>query len=203
MAGNREDSRKPEFWDVRYAAGRTPWELPGVPAALTRFLQDAAPGLALVPGCGAGHEVRAFHDAGWRVTAVDFSPVAVRRAHSLLGELSRHVILGDFFTHDFGAEKFDVVYERTFLCALPPDRWAAYAARMEQLLPPEGRLVGVFLYGEELEPPPYPLQASIAEDLFAARFRLDTSVAVDDSLPLFAGKERWQEWVRRSDRAPS
>jgi hypothetical protein len=35
------------------------------------------------------------------------------------------VVLGDFFKHGVGAHRVDVIYERTFLSALPPDLWQA------------------------------------------------------------------------------
>ena len=125
-AGGREhaeDPAAPEFWSSRYAAGRTPWDLHGVPAALIDFLQRTPRGgKVLIPGCGFGYEIRAFHDAGWEVTAVDFAPGAIERVRAVLGPLAGMVQLGDFFTYDF-AGCFDLVYERTFLCALDPSRW--------------------------------------------------------------------------------
>jgi SAM-dependent methyltransferase len=189
------DSSRPEFWDVRYAAGETPWDFHGVPAALKGFLKTSLPGTVLIPGCGAAHEVRAFHEAGWKVTAIDFSPVAVERARSELGTLANRIVLGDFFTHDFGSRRLDVIYERTFLCALPPDLWPAYIKRMTQLLRPGGKLVGTFLYGEEHDPPPYPLTPEKAHELFKEKFSLVKSSPVTDSLPMFADSERWHEWV--------
>lgn len=187
------DSTCPEFWDARYADGKTPWDFHGVPAALNLFFKKSSPANALIPGCGAGYEIRAFHDAGWTVTAIDFSPVAVEQARVHLGKLGQCVLLGDFFTHDFGARRFDVIYERTFLCALPPDLWPDYANRMAQLLRPGGKLAGIFLYGEESEPPPFPLTEARAQELFGERFSLLKNLPVEDSLPLFVGKERWQE----------
>jgi SAM-dependent methyltransferase len=189
------DSRRPEFWDVRYAAGETPWDFHGVPAALRAFLEASPLGSVLILGCGAGYEVREFHEAGWQVTAIDFSPVAVERARSELGTLASRVVEGDFFTHEFGANRFDVIYERTFLCALPPDFWPAYVNRMAQLLRPEGKLVGIFFYGQQTDPPPYPLSPEKASELFCEKFSLPKTVPVSDSLPIFQGNERWQEWT--------
>ncbi len=189
------NSSRPEFWDVRYAAGQTPWDFHGVPAALREFLETSQPGSVLIPGCGAGYEVRAFDETGWKVTAIDFSPVAVERARSELGALASSLVQGDFFTHDFGTQRFDVIYERTFLCALPPTLWPAYVERMAQLLRPNGKLMGIFLYGGEEDPPPYPLNNDKARELFKEKFSLVKSAPVPDSLPLFAGNERWQEWA--------
>ena len=198
-----EDSSKPEFWNTRYAAGKTPWDMGGVPAALRSFLARAQPaGHVLIPGCGSGYEVRAFHDAGFEVTAIDFSPAARERASRLLGSLSECLLADDFFTHDFSGQDFDLVYERTFLCSLPPKRWPAYVTRMAELLPKGKCLVGIFLYGEESEPPPYPLSEAQALELLGEKFELIHSEPVSDSLALFEGKERWQEWRRKEPGQP-
>lgn len=171
-----------------------PWDCRGVPDRLNSYLMRETRGRTLIPGCGSGYEVKAFHGAGWQVTAIDFSPFAVERAKGLLGPLGELVVFGDFFEHPLNKSSFDVVYERTFLCALPPKSWPDYAARMRQLIRPGGKLVGFFLYGEESEPPPYPLTTTQATELFGRDFILTHDEPVGDSLPVFVGKERWQEW---------
>jgi hypothetical protein len=189
------DSSHPGFWDARYEAGETPWDFHGVPAELKAFLKTSQPECVLIPGCGVGYEGRAFCDAGWSVTAIDFSPRAVERARSELGVLGSCVVQDDVFTHDFGSRRFDIIYERTFLCALPPDLWPAYVKRMTQLLRLGGKLLGFFLYGEEHDPPPYPLTPEKARELFGKKFSLVNTLPVSDSLTMFAGNERWQEWT--------
>jgi SAM-dependent methyltransferase len=190
-----QDSSRPEFWDARYASGEIPWDFHGVPVALKDFLATSQAGSVLIPGCGLAYEVRAFDEAGWKVTAIDFSPVAVERSQSELGSLANRVVEADFFKHDFGSQRFDLIYERTFLCALPPDSWPAYVKRMIQLLRPSGKLAGIFLYGDQAEPPPYPLTPAKASELLGKNFFVIKTVPVTDSLPLFAGNEYWQEWV--------
>lgn len=193
------DSSAPEFWEERYRAGRLPWDAGGVPPALREFLARGGPvGKVLIPGCGSGYEARAFHAAGWEVTAVDFSPSAVARARANLGELARHVVRADFFADAIG-DSFDLIYERTFLCSLPPARWPAYARRVAGLLRPGGGLAGIFFHGCEPEPPPHPLRAETAHALFGAVLALveDRAIPAAESLPLYAGGERWQVWRRR------
>jgi SAM-dependent methyltransferase len=192
------DSAHPDFWTIRYAAGKTPWDFGGVPAALKSFLvSSSSPGRVLIPGCGSGYEVQAFHTAGYDVTAIDFSPAAVDQAKRVLGALAEKVIHGDFFTYDFGQRRFDLIYERTFLCSMPPSRWPPYANRVADLLSAGGRLIGLFFYSEQPLPgPPYPLTTGQAEHLFHSRFQLARSELATDSLPLFRDMERWQEWLK-------
>jgi SAM-dependent methyltransferase len=189
------DSTKPDFWEQRYLSGRTPWDFQGVPPALVDFLRRTpGTGSVLLPGCGTGYEVRAFHESGWRPLAIDFSPAAVKHAREVLGLLAPSVRQADFFVDDLGGP-YDLIYERTFLCSLPPDRWPDYINRMANLLRPGGVLAGLFYYGSDPEGPPFPLDATRAGGLFAPfDLRIDRAVPAGQSLPLFAGLERWQEW---------
>lgn len=191
------DISSPAFWSARYETHETPWTLDRVPSALDTFLRrTASRGEVLIPGCGSDEKViRAFDAAGFAVTAIDFSPVAIEHAKTA-SSLNARVIVADFFQHDFGDVRFDLIYERTFLCALHPSRRSEYAARVVDLLVPGGLLAGIFFYGEESDPPPYPLTDQQAESIFAPQFRLTRSGDVPDSLPMFAGQERWQEWRR-------
>ena len=139
--------------------------------------------------------MRAFHEAGYEVTALDFSSGAIERARAVLGPFARSVQLGDFFKHEFGEQRFDLIYERTFLCALPPSRWPDYAARMAELLEAGGRLAGIFLYGHASDGPPFPLPEGREKELLGERFDLARSEPLPPSLPVFEGmEERWQEW---------
>jgi len=195
---NTPKSDEPDFWTMRYAAGTTPWDFGGVPSALKSFLErSSVRGRVLVPGCGSGYEVQAFHAAGYDVSAIDFSPAAVDQAKRVLGVLAERIILGDFFTYDFCQRRFDLIYERTFLCSMSPSRWPKYVDRMADLLMPDGRLIGVFLYGQRSSSgPPFPLTDAEADQLFKKYFQLVRSEPVTDSLPLFRDLERWQEWLK-------
>jgi SAM-dependent methyltransferase len=143
--------------------------------------------------------IAAFADAGFDVTAIDFSPVAVAETKKALGNFgpsrTGRIMRADFFRSDFGRH-FDLVYERTFLCAMHPRRWRGYARRVAELLRPRGRLIGIFFYGTEPDPPPYPISKAEAQEIFGNYFRLVRDGKVSDSVTMFAGMERWQEWER-------
>jgi len=197
---SKEDAAQPEFWEKRFRENFTPWDAGRVPAALEEFLKTETRGQrVLVPGCGSGYEVRAFAEAGFETLAIDFAPAAVERARQTLGPLAHLVRSADFFEFDPGTP-FDLVYERAFLCALPRRLWPGYAPRVAELLRPGGRLVGFFYLDEGERGPPFGLKAGELEALFSEHFDRIADAAVGDSIPIFAGKERWQVWARSSRR---
>ncbi|MBI3716883.1 MAG: methyltransferase domain-containing protein [Betaproteobacteria bacterium] len=192
----RADPATPEFWDMRFQADFTPWDQHGVPQLFSQYVhRRATPGKVLIPGCGSAWEVRFLAEAGWQVTAVDFSPVAVARAAALLGPLAGNVRLGDFFSVEAGP--IDTIYERAFLCALPRDLWGAWADRVAALLPAGGVLLGFFFFDGAEKGPPFGLAPPQLDSLLSKNFILREETAPPDSLPVFAGKERWMVWERR------
>src|SRR5438552_8878318 len=174
----REDAARPEFWEKRFRESFTPWDAGGVPAALRQFLGTEPHGQrVLIPGCGSGYEVRAFHEAGFDVLAIYFAPAAVERARRILGPLAEQVRLADFFDFDPGGP-FDLVYERAFLCALPRPLWPRYAPRVSRLLRPEGRLAGFFYFDDGERGPPFGLKPGGLEALLGATFELSADAGV-------------------------
>lgn len=210
---NHQRPELPDFWDHRFRSGVTPWEAGEAPPALRDFAEryarpaaprrQAEPGggagqpQVLIPGCGSAYDAAFLAQRGWEVTALDFSSAAVERARLTLGKSWRGKLLcADFFT--FAPQTlFDLVYERAFLCALPRTLWPDYAARMSGLLRPGGLLAGFFFFGSEAKGPPFAIRPEELDDLLAASFARRADRPVVDSLPVFAGGERWQEWQRR------
>ena len=175
-----------------------PWDFGGVPDSLKVFLaKHHGPGRVLIPGCGSGYEIEAFASRGWDVIGLDFSTVAVARARRLLGPLADKVHQGDFFDFPLGEGEFSIIYERTFLCTLVPEHWTRYARRIARLTARSGILCGFFFLGPEDEPPPTRFLKQLHE-LLGGWFTKIEDKPVEDSLPLFAGKERWQIWRRKS-----
>lgn len=212
------DPADARFWDERFAAGFTPWDAGAAPPALLRWLATQGPvegRRVLVPGCGSGHEVEALDAAGFAVTAIDYSAQAVAQARATLGEAQATSCLrqADFFDSDadWAAGGFDVIFERALLAALPPQRWADWAARVADLLVPGGTLVGLFVIDPAAAAqtprrgPPFAATQSELHGLLDRGFKLEQSQPVPEaeSLPVFAGKELWMAWRRRPDAAAS
>jgi hypothetical protein len=201
------DPAQPAFWDERFAAGFTPWDARGVPPALTRFLAGGGMSLGrrgLVPGCGSAYEAALFDAHGFDVLAIDYSAAALARARSVLAaDVAERVLRqADFFTVD--AAPFDWVYERAFLAALPPALWAAWAARVSQLLAPEALLFGLFFIDDTAAQskarrgPPFAIARSELDCLLGESFACldEQAMPAEESLPVFARREHWMVWRR-------
>jgi SAM-dependent methyltransferase len=187
----------PEFWSERFEQDFMPWDRGGVPQALQEFTAGAArPYTTLIPGCGTGHEVAFLSEAGWDVTAIDFSPAAVAAARALLGPWAERVIEADFFSFSM-SKPLDLIYERAFLCALPRTKWPMIVQRWAELLPPGGLLAGFFYFDSAEKGPPFGADRDQLDSLLTPAFECIEERGVADSIPVFAGKESWQVWRRR------
>jgi SAM-dependent methyltransferase len=202
----KTDPAGPEFWDLRYRARFSPWDAGRVPDQFAAFVRTSPHARrAFVPGCGAGREVRLLAESGWDVLGLDFSAEAVEAARAALEKHRDRVRQGDVFA-PVPESPFDVVYERAFLCALPRRSWPLWGARMAELVRPAGSLAGYFYFdagvvegraGKERPGPPFPLHSQEELDaLLAPAFERVEDAPVADSIAVFAGKERWQVWVR-------
>lgn len=199
------DPSRPEFWSERFDKGFTPWDQQGVPRVFTAFARDAmSEGGAspaswprvLIPGCGRAHEARWLAQQGFALDAIDFSAAAVAAAREQLGPYAGVVRQADFFEFT-PAHPIGWIYERTFFCALPLARRADYAARMAALLPSGSWLAGLFFVTEKPVGPPFGTSLDELHALLDPSFELIREREVDDSMPIFAGVERWLEWRRR------
>ena len=153
------------FWDQRFADGDTPWDRGAANPQLGLWLTTGAlkPCRIMIPGCGAGHEVAALAQAGFDVTALDYSPEAIARTRKRLdaASLKANVVEADALA--WQPEKpFDAIYEQTCLCALYPDQWRAYADQLHRWLVPGSKLFALFVQllrpgaaEGKIEGPPY------------------------------------------------
>ena len=70
------------MWDRRYAGAELVWRADPNQAVVAE-LQAVKPGRALDVGCGEGRDAVWLAERGWKVTAVDFSAVAIEKARAL------------------------------------------------------------------------------------------------------------------------
>jgi len=190
------DPLDPAFWDERFAKAFTPWDRGGVPQALREFVgRQPRPLVSLIPGCGSAYELVYLCEAGWDATAIDFAPEAVARGKALAGQWGARIVEADFFAWQ-PPRLVELIYECAFLCALPPNLRTQLVARWARLLQPGGQVAGFFYFDQTIKGPPFGIERAELERLMAPYFECVEDQSVDDSIPIFAGKEHWMVFQR-------
>lgn len=135
-----------EDWDRRYAETELLWS-----AEPNRFLVAEAatlqPGRALDLACGEGRNALWLAELGWRVTAVDFSPVAIDKAQARAAREGRDVdfLCADLLAYEPEPSAFDLVL--LLYLQLPADERRLVLTRAAAALAPGGTFL---LVGHDL-----------------------------------------------------
>ncbi len=144
-----------EYWDGRFRAGDTPWEL-GAPsgvlfeacAELERLGVSLHGARVLQPGCGTGSDALELASRGASVVGVEWSQKVaedlLKKSNGLssVSEGRFQVRVGDFF--ELIPEQVDIACEHTFLCALDPELREKYVQQIAAWVKPDGYLCGNF-----------------------------------------------------------
>lgn len=133
-------------WDERYAAADLMWGA-GPNRFVAEEFADLPPGRALDLGSGEGRNAIWLAGLGWRVTAVDFSPVATDRGRRLAAEHGVEVewVVADLLDYQPREGAFDAVV--VAYLHLLPDALTPVLGRAARAVAPGGRM---FVVGHDL-----------------------------------------------------
>ncbi len=190
-------------WEARYQAGDIPWEKGQAAPPLLEMIERPGisdiwgSGIVLVPGSGAGHDVRALAEKGLEVMGLDLAPSAVKLARSFPRVGSETYEVGDFLDLSWREGlSFSSIWEHTCFCAIDPARRDDYAAAAAGVLAPGSVLAGVFYLtpndaGEENCGPPFNVSIAELDQHFAPWFE-----RIDSWVPqrTYPGREG-REWI--------
>lgn len=193
----------PGYWETQYQSGDPHWDKGAPSPGLVDFLAahpELPRGSVCVPGCGTGHDVRAFAAAGFEATGLDFAPSAVALANqrTRAAGLRARFLRTDFLTADPG-ESFDWIFEHTLFCAIPPARRDDYGRALLRWLKPEGQYLAVNYFVCDPDGPPWPTTREEQIERLAPHFDL-VADWVPRSYPNRIGKERMFWWRRKPSR---
>lgn len=165
-------------WESFYQEDDLMWDhgeaSPGLVDFLSTTEADIAPGQALVPGCGRGHDARALSKAGWRVTGLDIAPSSVPMARELAATegLKIDFRLGNFL-EDEPYQPFDLLFEHTLFCAISPGQRDAYVRAAKRWLRPGGTYLAVnYIITDDDGDPPFSTTAGELDERFLRDFEL-------------------------------
>lgn len=181
------------YWSGRYEKGQTGWDI-GYPApAIQKYidqLEDKNLSI-LIPGAGNAYEAEYLWLKGFKgLEVIDLSAIPLLNFSKRVPSFPKEqLIQGNFFKHD---QKYDLIIEQTFFCALNPSLREAYLQKMSELLKPNGRLVGL-LFNIPLYDDHPPFGGSIEEylPLFNEYLRVIKMEKAMYSIPPREGNELW------------
>lgn len=183
-----------QYWEELYQKGDTRWEKGEPSPGLVDFLaaRPALPkGTVLVPGCGTGHDARAWARHGHTVTGMDIAPSAIEasRAKTASAGLTIDFRQGNFL-HDEPFRRFDYIFEHTLFCAIQPNQRPDYVRALSRWLLPQGFYVAVFYLIPDEDGPPFGTTRENVRSFFSPSFEL-----LEDWVPRSYPNRTDLEWM--------
>lgn len=132
------------FWDLRYQNNEIGWDIGYISTPLKKYIDQLTDKniKILIPGGGNSYEAEYLNNLGFKnVFVIDISPTALTNLKNRVPDFPKnHLVNIDFFKLN---NSFDLILEQTFFCALTPKLRDNYVLKMNQLLRPNGKLVGL------------------------------------------------------------
>jgi len=187
---------KPDFWEGRYQAQNTSWDL-GRPTPVFKTIASKYPtGKLCIIGCGRGYDAVVFAENGFDVTAIDFSETAIKDVHQLAAKSDVHItgVCKDIF--DLPIEflnTFDYVIEQTCFYAIDPERRSEYETVVHSILKPHGQLIGLWFPLDKLineGGPPWGTTEEEVKTLFSKRWIKNMEKFHEESIEPRKGREK-------------
>jgi methyl halide transferase len=179
------------YWTDRYVNNDASWDTGSVTQPLKEYfdqLKDKNISI-LIPGAGNAYEAEYLFRNGFKnVSVLDLSQTPLNDLKKRLPEFpDSQLIQGDFFHHK---NKYDLIIEQTFFCALDPALRNDYSKKMYELLKPGGKLVGL-LFNDKLNDDKPPFGGTKEEYLnyFEKGFEIRTFESCYNSIKPRAGRE--------------
>lgn len=172
------------FWEQAWEDGRTRFHRDEVNSTLIEFAPKFfSPGArVLVPLCGKSIDLLWLATRGYGVTGVEIAHQPIQefiQENQLEGQWQekRYQVKGqrltifeqDFFHHD---GRYDVIYDRACLVALPHDLRKRMSERYHELLMPEGKILLLTIVHNNEGGPPFSVTEDEVQVLFAKKFTI-------------------------------
>jgi methyl halide transferase len=165
------------YWNERYLSNNFGWDTGSITTPLKTYFEQLSNKelRILIPGAGNAYEAEYLVNSGFKnVFVCDLAPEPLKNLKERCPAFkSENLLLADFFelgnktliiqsdaTKELNQashpQKFDLIIEQTFFCALNPSLRKKYFKKVSELLNSGGRLVGL-LFNEPLnkDHPPF------------------------------------------------
>lgn len=146
----------PEYWRKRYLQNQIAWDCGQITPPLKEYIDQLVNKdiKIIIPGCGNAYEGQYLWTNGFKnVYLLDFATEAIENFKKLVPEFpNQNIIEQNFFDH---FDKYDLILEQTFFCAIYPTKRKDYVEHTYGLLNDGGKLVGVLFDREFDQGPPF------------------------------------------------
>lgn len=134
------------FFRKAYQDGQHGWPEVGPTPQVARLVRSLGPGrgkAALDLGCGEGRHTILLAGRGYAVTALDYEPLALRKAAAYVRRagLRARFVPGDALDLRFSDSAFDLVLDYGCFHHVVTRDWPRYRRGLARILKPDGRLV--------------------------------------------------------------
>jgi thiopurine S-methyltransferase len=173
------------YWNNKYIAKNIGWDIGYVSTPIKEYVDQLSSKEVkiLIPGCGNAWEGEYLINQNFRKThLIDISSQAIKEFKNRVPKFPESQIHHvNFFEHN---ETYDLIIEQTFLSALHPSMREDYVKKMNALLNPGAKLIGV-IFGIEFfnDHPPYGGLLSEYEKLFQPYFHVKVLEIAHNSIP--------------------
>lgn len=179
-----------EYWEERYKTNETGWDVGSITTPLKEYIDQIENKdlKILIPGAGNSYEFDYLISNGFKnVFVIDIAKPPLDNLKKRNPEFQNHFIHDDFFNLN---EKFDLVIEQTFFCALSPELRQKYVHKMSEIVKTKGKLVGLlFNFPLTTEGPPFGGCKEEYLALFENQFNIKTLKKAYNSIKPRADKE--------------
>ena len=179
------------YWEERYQKGEIGWNVGNITTPIKEYIDQLTDKniKILIPGAGNGYEFEYLIEKEFKNSfVVDYAETPLENIKKRIPDLDKNQIINaDFFELE---GKYDLIIEQTFFCALNPELRKEYVQKMNSLLNPKGKIIGLlFQFPLTTEGPPFGGSAEEYTALFAKDFSIIKMETASNSIKARAGKE--------------
>jgi len=145
------------YWENNYQNDQTGWDIGYVSPPISSYIdrvKDKSISI-LLPGAGNSYEAEYLFNKGFKnIHVLDIAKEPLNNLKNRVPLFpDEQLFCEDFFDHQ---NKYDLIIEQTFFCAIDPNLRLHYSQKMADLLKYQGKLIGVlFDFPLSDKGPPY------------------------------------------------
>lgn len=188
------------FWNHKYRSSATGWDIGHISTPLKAYFDQLTNKdlKILIPGGGNSYEAEYLHNQGFKnVFVADISRVPLQNILMRLPDFPKeHLLHADFFDLE---DRYDLIVEQTFFCAIDPSLRTQYVLKANQLLKDKGKLIGLlFNIPLNTDSPPFGGNKDEYQTYFEPYFTIEIMETAYNSITQRAGNELFVKFIKKS-----